>query len=178
MTSKIITSLQEKKFVKRGSIKDEVLAAILYYECIAAGTARKKRDIAALMRLPTFGFSKGEHILRDLRAKGQIDIDMDNEPISSFVDRYMEALGLEDQRYKDFIEKIVVLSEERKIGMNSQISSKIVGAIYLLITTKGLPITIHALEKATDNTKKNTFTKFYNAIKANMDIFGDAISSI
>ncbi len=54
--------LVRKKFVRRSGIKDEVLAALIYYECIRAGMARKKKDIALMMKLPTNGFSTGENI--------------------------------------------------------------------------------------------------------------------
>jgi hypothetical protein len=161
----------QKKFVRRGTIKDEILAALLYFECSAEGLFRKKKDIATFMGLATNGFSRGENILRNLEAEGKIELPADNEPIQGFVDRYMEALNIVNPAYEKFVVEIVEVSEKHRIGMNSQISSKIVGAIWTLITKCRLGITSATLEKHTDNTKKNTFMKFCNVISANMCVF-------
>ncbi len=161
-----------KKFVRRGNIKDEILAAILYFECIRAKIVRKKKDIAAFMRLPTNGFSRGEDILRELHADGRIDIPIDAEPMEGFIDRYMESMGLDDERFTPFIIEICELSEAKKIGMNSQTSSKIVGCFWILINHLRLPISALQLERAADNTKKNTFAKFSKVVVERMSIFG------
>lgn len=162
----------QKKFVRRGNIKDEVLAGLIHFECIRENLVRKKKDIAEFMGLNTNGFARGEDILRNLEAEGKIDIPVDKEPIEGFVDRYLCALDLENAKYNQFIIDLVNESEAKKIGMNSQISSKIVGAIWILITKYKLGITSQALEKAADNTKKNTFTKFSKIILDNMNCFG------
>lgn len=161
----------QKKFVRRGNIKDEVLAAFVYFECIRANATRKKKDIAAFMKLSTNGFSRGEDILRTLKAEAKIDIPVDADPNEDFVDRYLEALNLEKSEYKGFILSLVNLSEKHNIGMHSHISSKIVGAIWILIQQLNLPITAVALEKAADNTKKNTFVKFQMAVQKTMPLF-------
>lgn len=164
---KLITE-DEKKFVRRGNIKDEVLAGLIYFECVRKGLVRKKKDIATFMKLPTNGFSRGEDILRNLQAEGRIDIPVDAEPIEGFVDRYLEALNIDNQSYAQFITKLVQESERKKIGMSSQLSSKIVGSIWLLINKCDLKITAAQLEKAADNTKKNTFVKFYKIVGENI----------
>lgn len=161
----------QKKFVRRGNIKDETLAGLIYFEGIREKLVRKKRDIAIFMKLPTYGFSRGEDILRNLQAEGKIDIPVDEEPIEGYVDRYMDGLGLDNPTYPKFVIDLVQESEDRKIGMNSQLSSKIVGAIWVLIDKCRLNITSVALEKATDNTKRNTFTKFYNVVLNNINVF-------
>lgn len=161
----------QKKFVRRGSIKDEILAALLYFECIRENVVRKKKDIAVFMGLVTNGFSRGENILRNLEAEGKIELPDDNEPVSGYVDRYLEALNIDKPEYGQFIIALVEDSERRKIGVGSQISSKIVGAIWILINKCRLNITAQALEKATDNTKKNTFTKFSNIVLDNIRTF-------
>ncbi|SIP85835.1 Putative TFIIB [Pacmanvirus A23] len=161
----------QKKFVRRGNIKDEVLAGLIYFECIREKLVRKKRDIAIFMKLPTYGFSRGEDILRNLVGEGKLDLPTEDEPICGYLDRYVEILGITNQSHLNFVIEIVEESEKRKIGMNSQISSKIVGALWILVTKLGLPITAIALEKACDNTKKNTFVKFQKTVLANMKVF-------
>lgn len=160
-----------KKFVKRGNVKDECLAALLYFECISSGITRKKKDIATFMRLPTSGFSHGESIVRDLHAEGKLSFPIPDEDSRGFADRYLEALGLEVPWYGEFVAKLVDISEAHRIGLNSQISSKVVGAIWYLNEHQRLGLTVQSIEKGTDNTKKNTFMKFYNIIKARQDVF-------
>lgn len=161
----------EKKFVRRGSIKDEILAALIYFEGVRVKNVRKRKDVAIFMGLATCGFARGEDIVRTWQAKGLIDIPVNDEPLEGYIDRYMETLGLDDPNYNAFVAEIVQLSEDRKIAMGSQISSKVVGAIWVLITQLGKKITAATLETATDNTKKNTFTKFSKIIMESRNVF-------
>jgi hypothetical protein len=164
--------LGNRKFVKRGNIKDEVLAALIYFEHINNGLIRKKREIATFMDLPTGGFARGEGIVRRLHANKHIQIpDDDDEPIMGYIDRYLESLDIDNENYYGFIHDVVVESEDRNIGMNSHIASKIVGAIWVVIVQCKLTITPLELEKATDNTKKNTFSKFAAIIMNHINIF-------
>lgn len=161
----------KKKFVRRGNIKDEILAALIYFECIREGLVRKKRDIAIFMRLPNYGFSRGEGIVRELHEKGKIDIPVNEEPIDGFVDRYFEALNMENDPGKDFVVELVEESERKKVGMSSQLSSKAAASLWIYITKRGIKITSQQLERAADNTKKNTFMKFVKTVQSNMKIF-------
>lgn len=166
----------QKKFVRRGNIKDEVLASLIYFECMAKGATRKKKDIAAFMRLPANGFSRGEEIVLSLHACGLIELDGavsggNNNLMIGFVDRYLEALNITEPRYREFVIDIVKLSEEKRIGMDSHLSSKIVGAIWMLICQYGLPISATELEKAADNTKRNTFMRFQDLVRRHAPVF-------
>lgn len=164
----------QKKFVRRGTIKDEVIATLIKYEGRREGIFLKNRDIASFMKLPTCGFARGEDIVRTLRERGEIDLPMDDEPVEGFTDRYLEALGIEEplnSKYSAFIKDLIDESERLKIGMNSQISSKVVGSIWLIIVNCNLNITAAKLEKAADDTKKNTFVKFYKSVIDNMTVF-------
>ncbi len=162
----------QKKYVRRGTIKDEVIAGLIYFEGIREKLYRMKKDVAIFMNLPINGFARGEDILRNLEAEGKIDIPVDDEPIEGFIDRYLEALGMDTQpNYSKFIVDMVQASEKNKIGMNSHLSSKIVSAIYIIISQCGLKITSAAIEKACDNTKKNTFMKFTKIVATSSDAF-------
>ena len=66
--------LKTKKFVKRGSIKDETLGACLHFTCILAELPRRKKDIAEFMKLQTNGISNGISNLRELHQEGKINI--------------------------------------------------------------------------------------------------------
>jgi hypothetical protein len=121
------------------------------------------------MNLHTQGFSRGEDILRSLHAMGKLDLPIDEEPIDGFVERYLEALNLENPAYSKFVIELVNRTEELKIGMNSQLSSKIVGSIWILIDKLKIQITAAQLEKSCDQTKKNTFMKFHKIVMENID---------
>lgn len=160
----------KKRFVKRGSIKDEVLGALIYFECRNKGLVRKKSSITEFMNLKNGGFARGESILRNLIADNKINITLKDETITDYTERYFEALNITED-CTDFVVDLVNVSEKTRLGMNSQISSKIVGAIWVLICSKKMGITFKQLEKATDDTKKNTFIKFYNIVRDNKPIF-------
>lgn len=160
-----------KKFVRRSNIKDEVLATLIYLECINRKVVRKKKDIAAFMKLQTNGFSSGENILRSLYAEGKINIDIGDEPIEGFAARYLDGLGIENEMYTKFIIDIINTADQKKVGVSSITSSKVVGTIWLLNVQLGLNIKVDQLERAGDNTKKNTFIKFYNEVIRNIKLF-------
>jgi hypothetical protein len=159
---------KQKKFVKRGNIKDEILGAFVYFECIRAKITRKKKDIAVFMQLQNNGISRGEDILRSLANRGEINLPINNETRESFIDRYLEALNIESDRNRDFINDLVTASIEKKIGMNSVMSSKIVGALWILVVKDKLKITPEQIQDKCDNIKKNTWLRFSNAILANI----------
>jgi len=161
----------KQKFVRRGNIKDEILAALIHAECIKHKLVRKKKDIAEFMKLPSAGFSRGEDILRSLVSEGRIAEIESTETMQAHIQRYLEDLEIERENYAGFITEVIETSERCRIGMNSQISSKVLGAIWIIITHCGLKITSARLEAAGDNTKKNTFVKFSQAVDKHMITF-------
>jgi Zn finger protein HypA/HybF involved in hydrogenase expression len=167
----------QKKFVRRGSIKDEVLGALLFYSCMKViGQSRKRKDIAEFMKLQENGISRGETILRDLHNEKKISIAIQADPSHDFARRYLDSLGLletddygdlndKSERYLNFVTDIVEVSFGKKILMNSMRSSKIVGAIYVLVVREKLShITISQIENSCDNIRRNTFMKFANIV--------------
>ena len=176
-----------KKFVRRSSIKDEILGALLYYECIDKECSRKKKDIADFMQLVSNGISRGDTILRDLHNSGKITIPIHIEPTNDFTKRYLISLDLykfdeygdateTSIRYYEFVEKLVARSNELRISWNSIGSSKIVGAIWILINKLNLNITHIALTNACDGIRKNTFTRFSKEVEAKISVFKDIFS--
>lgn len=162
-----------KKFVRRGDVKDRVIGALIKLECNNVGIPIKNRDIAKFMKLPTQGISKGEDILRALHNEGKIELQLNEKKAEGFTIRYLENLNIitedeglglaispEEERYKNFILDIVKLSIEKNIGMSSIMSSKIVGAIWILINKLNLNITYKTVEKCCDEIRKSTFKRF------------------
>lgn len=173
-----------KKFVKRSSIKDEILGALLYYECIDKQCSRKKKDVADFMQLQSNGISRGDTILRDLHNSDKIVIPIHIEPTNDFTRRYLIALDLYkfdeygdateiSLRYYEFVEKIVARSNDLRISWNSIGSSKIVGAIWVLINKLKLDIPHTTVTTCCDGIRKNTFTRFSKEIESKITVFND-----
>lgn len=171
------SSTINEKFVRRGDIKNEILAALIYFECVRQNNPRKRSDIALFMGLPIQGFSRGEDTLRNLAANKFFDIP-ECDHIVGYTERYFEALRIENPKYDAFVIAIVKRSVELNICVSSQIPSRVAGAIYIVITQCKLASTVADLELAADNTKKNTFMKFYNAVMSNYTEFVDLFAMI
>lgn len=162
----------ERKFVKRGDIKDEVLGKLIKYECDRAGIARMDSEIAKFMRLPCGGLSRGESILRDLHMNGKIELPINMDPTSGFITRYLDCLMLDVAKYKPFLEELIKRANTIGVGLRSISSSKVVGAIWVLVQKEKLPITSNDLDKKCD-VKQNTFKKFSEAVLVRLHRFVD-----
>jgi hypothetical protein len=93
------------------------------------------------------------------------------------VERYLEVLGIDNERYYAFILALIDRAIKKNIGMSSVMSSKIVGAIWILVQREKLPIDANMIQDRCDNIKKNTWTRFSDAITNNIlkfyDIFAE-----
>lgn len=162
----------EKKFVKRGDVKDRIIAAILYYECLNSGVPRRRKEISDFMRLETGGISSGEKTLRELNTKGIINIDMSVDPLDAFIERYLECLQI-DEKYRGFIKDIIERSTSKDISNHCEMTSKIIGCINLIISRdKTIGLTAKDLDNKC-NIRVNTFTKYSKSIEARMSHFSD-----
>jgi len=173
------TELQ--KFVKRGVIRAEILANLIEFYCDGR-CPRAKNEIAKFMQLPTDGFSRGRAVLDKIiatkmrmgDASGIPDIVVGQKTADILADRYLEALGISPEnaaKFIPFIRDIVALAESKKVCVSSRLSSKVVGVIWILNIAMKLNITSQQLEKNTDNTKKNTFMKFHDAVTSLPELF-------
>lgn len=160
------------EFVKRGETKNEILAAIIYYECKREKLDRKRAEIAKFMELKHDGFATGQNILiHQLAVKGLYTPPDDSTPWNGYSTRYLDALNITNDSIFDAINDIVERSEIEKIGIKSQISSKVAGCIMYFKQLKIINATDSEIEIACDNIKKNTFIKFTNEIKKFPNIF-------
>jgi transcription initiation factor TFIIIB Brf1 subunit/transcription initiation factor TFIIB len=159
----------KKKFVKRSNVKNEIIAALIFFECNRRKIPRKPKDIAQFMKLPNDGFSTGEDIVRRLCAEGQIDLEIAEEPYGGFAVRYFESLNITDDRFVEFTVELIELADSYNIGLNSLPPSKVAGCIWIIASQMGIDIC--KIEAACDNTKKNTFIKFYNAVMKQQKLF-------
>jgi len=166
----------QKRFVRRGNVKNEILGAWLYYECLLNGLPRKKKDIALFMNLPNDGISAGEGVLRALHNEKKIKLPINLDPSPDIIKRYIKNIGISEKsnnflRYCNFTEEILNLATQYKIGITSINNSKIIGIIWILIEKERLDISKDQLEILCDNTKKTTFMKFAKLIGENIEKF-------
>lgn len=159
-------------FIHRGSVRKKILAALLIDEANKQGCERKKDVITKMLDLPTNGFAEGEKVLRALANKGIITLSDQNDT-KGFAERYLTPLDLNSEENVNFVESIVQTSYDCNMEMASQRSSKIVGAIWLLIRSKRLNITIYEVEQASEKTRVNTFKRFYDEVMRNKSYFTD-----
>lgn len=177
-------------FVRRGDVKNEILAAILFVEC-SKSEQRSKKEIAEMMSLHTDGFSRGYEQLLRQSAEGNVSLDDDmkicenkiafyyKKTLGAYIDASMTTLPLEaghdgsaivpvrellDQMYLRFIRRVISCSIKHHIGVQSQLQSKIVGAIWFIIVAMQYPITTQQIDAMSGGIKKGTFIKFSRAI--------------
>lgn len=168
----------DSKFIHRSRPHAEILGNLIYYECIRAGVPRKKRDIAMFMMMPDEGISRGCDILQNLYAEGIIDLPFDKETTEDITEKYLTILQLDKnqddyQRYKGFVIDLIHLANRQKLGLNSLNSSKVVGAIWILVQYAKLPISVADIEQKCDKIRKNTFSGFSKIITSEILKFID-----
>lgn len=177
------TSEDMVRFIRRGMIKNEILAAILYHECQRENLAARSSTIAQIMRLPTDGFSRGETVLRTLKNDGIIDLLAPlrniNDPYP-IAERILTRLKILDETPAniDFVIRMYNRSISERIAMRSMLYSKITGIVWYMGQLRPAPLQFSpaALESAANNIKKNTFMQSYSALETYAVIFEDIIS--
>lgn len=183
-------------FTKRGDVKNEILAAILFFECIKNEEMRNKREIAELMGLPSDGFSRGFEQLRRQASKNNITfyredklcahmivyyfrtilgtyLDMQISMIinsnypQNYIQSAIQTINLARDLFVRFIRRIIKCSNKYHIGINSQPQSRIVGTIWLIVNIEKYSITSQQIDVASGGIKKGTFLKFSRVILTN-----------
>lgn len=180
-------------FTRRGDVKNEILAAILFFECIKREEMRSKREIAELMSLPNDGFSRGYEQLRRQAAKNNITLYSEDRLcahmityyfrtiLGAYLDQQIATISSMDQpqqyitdaqqivndartTFTKFVRQIIKCSNRCHIGINSQLQSRIVGTIWFIIRMVGYPITAQQIDSASGGIKKGTFLRFSRMI--------------
>lgn len=156
---------EEHQLIKRGILKRQILAVMIYYFAAAEGIQYKKSVIATWAELPTDGFARAESFLRDINELYKLGIPFDNENTNNFISRYFKSIGIIDTNYIKFAQELVDFTENKKILMSLKLSSKAAGALWVVITHCKMKYSIDEVERCTDNTRSSTFNKFSTTIK-------------
>lgn len=133
------------------------------------------------MKLGSNGISRGENVVRVLHIQNKINIPINYESNEDLIIRYLDALGLyeldqtgeltkQTTNFVNFVIDLVNMADLKHFGATSISSSKISGAIYILIQKMNLDIKNEAICKACDNIRVTTFSKFSKIILDEINI--------
>lgn len=195
------SSANGSTFTKRGEVKNDILAAILFFECIKGDQMRNKREIATMMSLGRDGFSRGLEHLRRQAAVGHITLYSIEQlcrhmityyfrvTLGAYMDEQVRVVESRNESYATetirmiketraifvrFVYYVIKRAIKYHINEQSQLQSKIIGAIWFVIQQEHYPITAQQIDEATGGIKKNTFLKFSRAIIEHPRLFAIA----
>ena len=173
-----------KPFVRRCSVRDAILAAVIANECRRLGCARTNKEISEFMRLSNRGISFGESILRDLRKKNYSTYELSDagNTDDNFIRRYIEALdiigkykamnsivdnGLNDEKYilafKSYITDMLTIAKQHKIQPQRLNTTRVVAIVAIMAKELGLNISDGQIDTLC-NVRVNTFRPFMNEL--------------
>ena len=175
-------NLRGKKFVRRGNIKDQILAFLVYRILKRKRIGIQRADIAKIFELDITGFSTGETQVNELNKA--LDLDLVHNTKEEIMDlslRYLAALDLASenpgqiytQKNLQLVVDIIVRAEVIKCGMHCYLYSRVAGAVFMLTNELGIKFRNKIIEAACDSCKKNTFDRFRKIVQKNGKYFAD-----
>lgn len=179
-------NLRQIKFVRRGKIKDQILACLIHKLLKKKGLVRQRAEISSIFELEDTGFSVGETQVQELeRALGLDLIHDQSEIIVDLATRYLRDLDLlanyggtlNTPKNLQFVIDIVIRAEVIKCGICCYLYSRVAGSVYILTRELSLNPKNKIIEQACDSCKKNTFERFKKIIQINYVFFRDIIES-
>lgn len=167
--------------VFRGDILRGVLGSLVHYLCKKEGIVRKPKEIAAWCGISDKDLSAGDKHIRQLENNGVItniviDNNTNDESYEVHIISYLFRLKINEdiinKKYLPFLSELLIEINEKKVGkVNSRISTKITGIIYLLCITEKIILdecnNDISIEQCISNEFKisiSTFKEFYNEI--------------
>jgi transcription initiation factor TFIIIB Brf1 subunit/transcription initiation factor TFIIB len=165
--------LESRKFVKRGNVKNVILAAILYYTCLEHKVAFTRPEISRFMGIES-GFSEGEIILRQLKAEGKIEINLGlHELETMFVTRALLELDL--MAYFGFVVECLKKMYEYNLGANVCSRTKIAALIYIAVIKQRLNVSAARIQAAAADIKYQTWQKLANELNDKLYLFEEIL---
>lgn len=176
--------IRETDKIHRGDIFNGIIGSLIYYECLTAGIIRKHKEISDWYGITENDLSKGDKIVRVLEEKKIIRLPIYENNNIKYIESYLKRAGV-DLNYKYFMEEMLEIIEDRKIGNhNARLSTKVSAILFIvIISTK--KITDHKFSSGRlDNTPDlsadyiskefsisiSTFKSFYSDINKNKNI--------
>jgi transcription initiation factor TFIIIB Brf1 subunit/transcription initiation factor TFIIB len=161
----MLASIKEYGIVFRNT--KVVMSGCLYYACYNNGISKTPSEIAQFCGIEEKFHSLGDRILHDLNERGIIQIPIKINPISDYVDRFLELLEIH-KKYRSFVLDLIARAEKKHIHIihDSKHNTKAVGAIYMLC--ERVPELRKKISKERIDTEcgisKTTFIRYYNVL--------------
>ena len=166
----LFTKIKEAGYVFRGNGKRGVLGSCLFYSCVMKGITKTPREISSVMKIEERFLSSGDRVLQKLNELGVIEIPTNFDPLRHYIHQYFPALKIPPM-YEEFIVALIQRAESKNIHIknDSRMTTKCVGAIYLLTTrVKSLNhITKEDIVKECSKISKSTFNRYYTLLVEN-----------
>ena len=165
-----------KKLVNRGGIKGKIIGVCIGFVSAKHGCPMKEKNIAKFMGCVNEGLSQGKKVIRKLHNMGKINMPIDGDIDHPYIEKYLTNMGLykldekkipdeTSLRYKQFVNDFVEIANKNNVGTTSVITTKIVGAIYILCNRLKLQKTYTDFEKLCD-IRVNTFSRFVKLVES------------
>ncbi len=179
------------RFVRRGKIKDQILACLVYKLMKKKGMPMQRAEVARIFVLDESGFSTGETQVQELEES--LELDLVSNIIDETVDlaiKYLRAIDravIAEKIVADevttldniqFVVNLVMRAEVIKAGICCYLYSRVSGAVSILLTEIGLKIRNKVVEEACDSCKKNTFDRFRKIVQNNSVYFDDIFDAL
>lgn len=149
--------------VYRANILFQILCACISAACYEYNNPLKPIEIAKFMGLKRKGFPKGEKRLREAVEAGYISIVQNYNPSVQFLTRYFNMIKL-DMKYFQLAKDLLDATFKNKICIDSKLTSRCVGIIWLIILVLKLPYNAGELDTAF-SIRKNTFSKIIKTLR-------------
>jgi hypothetical protein len=124
---------EKKRLVFRSNGKWGIIAACLYYSCVAEGLTRTPREISDIIGIDEKYQSAGDKRLQEFYELGIINIPIHGRLLDDYIGRYFPLLGIPD-KYRQFVVDMIARAEQKCLHIcnENRTSTKCVGVIYIL----------------------------------------------
>lgn len=172
--SDMFQSIRAAGYVYRGGSREGVMGNCIYYACYMNGITKTPTEIAQFTGIDEKFISQGSRILHRLHEQGVIQIPTVIDPISDYLDRFVDMLGVPRQ-YKKFLFEIVEEANVQKLHViyDSKNLTKCAGALYLLadrVPWLRPRLTKEEIERVCQ-TSRTTFTKYTDMLVTHWKLF-------
>lgn len=134
--------IRNNKHVYRGDILNGIICGLIYYECLKESIAINPKDIANWAGISENNMSKGDKIIKILQDDGVLTIPENENMEYDFIKSYLIKLNI-DHKYLTFLYDLLQNINMYKIcNINSRISTKTAGLVYLIIKCENLDISV------------------------------------
>lgn len=152
--------------VKRSMMKKVILAALVFHTCISRGFTRTRAEAAELLQLTNHGIARGDDYLRSVDEDRGLEIDMNCDRLRPHITSVFAQLDLAEEGYEPLraaVAAIVEAADQKYIGYQSVLRSKVIAATYEVLRRKGGPTTIDEVS-AKCQIRKHTIRRFLDEL--------------